>query len=42
MFWGLIASFIEVTEEKLVGGPFAPISISLKEYFLDWFKIALV
>ena len=23
-FWGLIATFVEVTEEKLVGGPFWP------------------
>ena len=24
MFWGLILTFVEVTGEKLVGGPFAP------------------
>ena len=24
MFWGLIPTFVEVTEEKLVGGPFCP------------------
>ena len=31
-FWGLIPTFVEVTGEKLIGGPFAPI--------LNWVKVS--
>ena len=44
MFWGLISTFVEVTGEKLVGGPFCPSPILNRVKFLTEcrFKVRMI
>ena len=41
-FWGIIPTFVEITGEKLVGGPFCPRSILNRVKVRDANEIILV